>query len=275
MSTRTRGFRKDTRVFPSGPIHTLIGGHPVRDLPPPPAEAQLLEPLIRSALGGVQDQQQCSGCVGFTFSDVIGLRMAYLGSPIPLRSGLGIYTIARAEERRDPLNGESVTTPLTDGGSEPGLAVQGLIAYGAPSAEIWPYDPDRINAEPGWTRLEGASACLLPQDGYRAITESGGDFLTACRQMLAQGIPIPAAWDIDQAFEDAGPSTVVTAPDPSNLLGGHAISIIGYRPGQWRILNHWGSSWADGGMVWADDSFVLASMWACGLNFQPGPVSRR
>lgn len=262
---RGKGFRPDTKHQAVGLLRDVLGDY-INALATPPDSAQHLEPLIGHALGGVQDQGQTGSCVGFTFSDTIGLRCAYLGNPIPLRSGQGIYTLARCEARKDPSNGMTIATELTDGGTEPGLAVAALVAYGAPAATVWPYNADAINAEPSWMQLEGASASLLSESGYVDLSgHTGASRSLVVKTMLAQGIPVPLACQVDESFETYVGAGVLSAPK-GDLLGGHMISLIGYETNRYRLLNHWSSGWGDEGLAWVDESWLQAATNVYALN---------
>ena len=63
--------------------------------------------------------------------------------------------------------------------------------------------------------------------------------------------------------------------DSSEILGGHAVTIVGWRPGWWRIMNSWGTSWGDKGFFWLKwgglmkKSYVFATV--VGHSIKNGP----
>ena len=80
--------------------------------------------------------------------------------------------------------------------------------------------------------------------------------------------------DIDSV--DSSPYEYTPGSDNSDLiLGGHAVTIVGWRPGWWRILNSWGTSWGDKGFFWLkwgglmNDSYVFAT--EVGHSIKNGP----
>lgn len=274
--SRGKGYVRNVKDRTHGVLGVMLGAL-AASMPPETATLEDLLPMIDVQPDGsavlVRDQKTTSACVGFSLAEAIALRIAYLrakaaraagilAAAFPFPSPTGIYAVARAEERRDPANGKSPSTPLRDEGCQPGLAVQGLAEYGVPSSAAWPFDPATINAEPTWGELSAASAFIL--NGYYAITDTGAARILAVRQAIANGFPVPAGTDVDQPFEDCASDKPITAPI-GPLLGGHMISLIGYKPDParvgrylFRILNHWSDQWGDAGLAWVTEEFVFA-----------------
>ena len=54
---------------------------------------------------------------------------------------------------------------------------------------------------------------------------------------------------------------VRSANNKNNTLeGGHAILIVGWKDGFWRIQNSWGTGHADGGFFWLKWGSLMASV---------------
>jgi hypothetical protein len=213
----------------------------------------------------VYDQLQTSSCTGWAFAQAIKERCAIAGAQIPLPSPEAIYTFGRAIARQQAgLKPEDA--PLMDQGAQPSLVVQGMQQWGVPSNAVWPFDPNTINTEPKLGQLEYSAQFLIAQ--CTRVNSEGAGRLLDIRQAIASGYPVIVGTAVDQAFEDyAGgkqknglPSTV-SAPDPSNILGGHMMHLVGYTAtGLFRGVNQWGTSWGDSGFYWADESFLTSEL---------------
>lgn len=242
-----RGFRADSHVSTATPYVGQIGAVP--GLP------DYLEAYLQD-IGGVDDQEETSACVGFSFEEAIALRAAALGLKLPRGSALGCYSLGRCEEQRF----DGTSGPLTDNGSQPSLVVQGITEVGLISRDAWPFDSATVNNRPTLEQIEGAGATVpIVVNGFHMIMEFGAARLARIRQALDASCPVPLVVTADGAFQQAGPSTTLTAPAKVDL--DHMVTLISYdRIGRrFRILNHWGKTWADSGLVWVDEGFVLAS----------------
>jgi hypothetical protein len=220
---------------------------------------------IEKFMKGIYDQGQTSSCTGWAFAQAIMLRLAVLGSNIPLPSPEAIYVFGRAIARK--LQGQDATTPLTDSGAQPSLIVQGINQWGAPSNDAWPFDPNTINDEPNLAELKAAAAFVI-QSCYR-VSSTGAGRLQDIRHAIASGYPVLIGTAVDQAFENymggtdkkTGLPNVVTAPDPEQVLGGHMMHLVGYDANaMFRGVNQWGTSWGDRGLYYADESFITTNL---------------
>ena len=92
--------------------------------------------------------------------------------------------------------------------------------------------------------------------GYSRLTKSKTDYTidtVAIKQCLAQGMPVVIGALVTPSFEDL--TEKVWQPDADEgVIGGHAMCVVGYNDavegGAFRLLNSWGTDWADGGFVW-------------------------
>ncbi len=212
-----------------------------------PAEFSL-EPYITA----IYDQGQLSDCVGWSFASTIELRLRVMKTPIELPSPMAIYTFARVEDR-----GTAASGPLQDQGCQPIHAANGLSTYGAPPVSKWPVDPSHVNDEPNLLEIEVSSEFKFT--GFYRINSIGQQRLADVRQAIANGYPVSVGTAVDQAFENYDGTGVITAPDMSQVLGGHMISVVGYRAdGTFRGRNQWSTQWGDSGMFTADSRWVMA-----------------
>ena len=112
-------------------------------------------------------------------------------------------------------------------------------SYTVPPQEPSPDAPRVVNAEP------------LAHDLATVLWE------LLCGHPVVVGLRITEQWD--RPDEVIGPPT-------GDVLGGHAVCLVGYqREGdrvQLRVRNSWSSSWSDGGEAWLDAAW-LGLAW-CG-----------
>jgi hypothetical protein len=253
---RGMGYKPDTHDKSKDPSVRALLGAPMRL-----ASAASIENFMK----GIYNQLQTSSCTGWAFAQAIMLRIAVLGLNIPLPSPEAIYVFGRAIARQQA--GQDATTPLTDSGAQPSLIVQGINQWGAPSSAAWPFDPNTINDEPNFAELEAAAAFLI--QSCNRISSTGAGRLQDVRHALASGYPVIIGTAVDEAFENymggtnkkTGLPNVVTAPDPSKVLGGHMLHLVGYDANSlFRGVNQWGTSWGDRGLFWADESWITSDL---------------
>ena len=82
-------------------------------------------------------------------------------------------------------------------------------------------------------------------------------FINSVKKSLSEGCPVSGGFHIPQSFFEI--KSAIWTSDPSEVQkdwkhNGHAMAIVGYDDekagGAFRIMNSWGSGWADGGYVW-------------------------
>ena len=82
-------------------------------------------------------------------------------------------------------------------------------------------------------------------------------FINSVKKALSEGCPVSGGFHIPQSFFKI--NSAIWTSDPDEVQkdwkhNGHAMAIVGYDDnkagGAFRIMNSWGSTWADGGFVW-------------------------
>lgn len=247
FSAHGMGYKPDTHDKSKDPNTRMLLGARSFQMPN--------EYSLEQYIDTVRDQLQTSCCVGFAFARGVHILMAALGTPILWPSPAAIYTVARAKERG------SSSEPLQDEGSQPYLAVQGMLGlkddgWGIPSDRAWPFAEATIDDEPDLEELEVASGFDLT--GFNRIDTTGSQRATDVRHALSMGYPVCVGTQVDNAFENyTKKAKPITAPDPNNLLGGHMICVVGYNAdGTFRVCNSWGPTWGDAGLFTADEKWI-------------------
>jgi hypothetical protein len=234
----------------------------------------------------ILDQGQSSACGAHAASGSFATLQQRHGLPVVVPSPKLFYAGTRALMRADAVPSGALPA-LTDSGVEntsliAALATFGAVAMQGPTpdgrnSDIWtPLDiegipnapPANVNDEPNGAQI--IAAAVDPLAGAYTIATDDIDTLA---QSIASGVPVLTGGDVDQAFEDAGPSTIVQAPTAS--LGGHDLYLAGYRPSatvtgttEFLVVNSWGSTWAANGTVWASEAWVRSrwDLWPMDLN---------
>lgn len=84
-----------------------------------------------------------------------------------------------------------------------------------------------------------------------------GTSLTNWRTWLATKGPILTRLDVDDtwdlATENAGE---LDEYKPETTRGGHAVALVGYRPGAFIVRNSWGTGWGDNGFAYASLAYA-------------------
>lgn len=96
---------------------------------------------------------------------------------------------------------------------------------------------------------------MMKDDAYYKAPE---DAIASVKKALVEGSPISGGFFIPESFFKI--KSDVWNSDPNEISkdwkhNGHAMAIVGYDDkkggtGAFRIMNSWGSAWADGGFVW-------------------------
>lgn len=235
------------------PSHRRFGA--TRQIPAPGSYGGL-EPLV-GALGGVLEQGETETCVGFALSTGIDLHALAIGAMRPgdpRRSPVAPWAFAQVLQRGGKGPAEQ---PLLNVGVQPTLAATGMLKFGVPSVEQWPFDPANITREPTLAQLEGATAFRV--EGWTRVQSDGPQRLADVRLALSHGCPVAVGCDIDEAFEAYDGEGALGPSDASKIVGGHMPLLVGYdSAGRFRGLNSWGTTWGDRGFFWAMGEWLMS-----------------
>ena len=156
-----------------------------------------------------------------------------------------------------------------------------LLAYGAPRADLWPYDDKaRWKDEPSKEAYENAKLNELLQ--FARVAPGAGVLST-----VAAGFPVAMGCFLPKiAYDIAGQTGVM--PELSDAqwalpsIGGHAMLIVGYDLIRSTVLvrNSWGPRWGDGGYASIPFSVLdrgspPESLWVVGGLEQDGALTLR
>ena len=261
-----RGHKPDKAAQMPDGAHLLAAHVAADDLPDYATSSDLFRAFV-----DVGDQEQTSGCWGYTNREALTVYCAgQLGMTDLLSAGSAYYS-ARAMLRKLTLEAAGIAltresmlaNPLTDEGSEPTAGVLGLQQTGIATEVAWPslHDPAHLNAEEDLGEAEDAIVRVPVTVGaFGAIAAAPGkDRITAVRRALAplpdgtRGRMVPGSISTRSAgFENADGSRVLSAADFGPVGGwDHSCGLLAYRPsatrqGEFEFLlpNHWSKRWA-------------------------------
>lgn len=197
--------------------------------PPPPLSVSL-KPYVFVQNGGpgILNQRDTSGCTGFATAGATCTDLAARHTPIPCPSPVASYLLSICLSRALALKPGAPLPPLKDEGADPNENMDALARYGCPPIDVWgnyPPSSKTITQEPTVLQLEAASAWKLL--GAYAITSKGDTLAYELMSAIAGGCPVCFAVEVDGAFEENA-GAVISAPNPSDILGGHYLYAVGY-----------------------------------------------
>jgi Papain family cysteine protease/Domain of unknown function (DUF4384) len=140
-------------------------------------------------------------------------------------------------------------------GSNPINAFELLKSLGIPTLSTLPYNcGGEVNVE---AMLEGMDfrisdyqILFYPEEPDNQVK------INSVKKALSEGYPVMLGSMVPESFYTTGPLWVPQPTDggPSGQHGLHAMCIVGYdddkHEGSFRILNSWGTGWADNGFYW-------------------------
>ncbi len=214
---------------------------------------------LRPHAPACKDQNATQGCTGHGTSTGISTTCRAQGRPLPFEpSERGIYGVGRRIDL-------PIGAPLTDDGAMPMSVMRGVSAWGirptqAPSHGFnTDCTPDVVNANPTLGELEDDAKHMVV--GEYVITAIGSERVQQIRAALAAGFAVCFGVDVDDAFEAFDGTSVLGAPDPKKIRGGHWLCAVGYytdASGRTIVIfrNSWSDTWGQHGDGVGDEAFI-------------------
>lgn len=189
------------------------------------------------------DQGDTSACVGFATTTAVRLVAALGSSPLPPLSPLSVYATARILDDND----------MSDHGTRPRAALKAVQKYGVVSEDRWPFDPDMVTTPVPLDVIQAGVQARI--DKYYRIMSTGEARLQELRRAIASGYVPVFGMDIDDAYDYLGNDDYVPG---GAVRGSHYQCLIGYSARKFRVLNSWGSGWAQNGMGWLPNTWMVS-----------------
>lgn len=137
-------------------------------------------------------------------------------------------------------------------------AFKALNKWGLAKEALWPYK-DTLDA------LIKEPSANVYEDGLNAVAVKYAAVLQnerAIKETLLSGAAVSFGFNVYQSFFGSWANSTGLMPIPKKtevLQGGHAVTIIGWKPGYFLIQNSWGTNWGIAGKFWMPNSFLLNS----------------
>lgn len=149
-------------------------------------------------------------------------------------------------------------TVNSDAGAVIRDGIKVIANKGVPSEDLWPYDVSVFTHEPSKEAIEAAKQFKALE--YRAIDNRNKALMV---NALMEGFPISCGISVFESFmsEEVAKTGIVPMPDihNENLVGGHAIAVVGYIKEEdvFLMRNSWGTSWG------LDGYFKIPAAYLC------------
>lgn len=205
---------------------------------PIPARASLRKYVL-----SILNQGSLGSCTANAVAQAVRARLAFNGVTDPkLVSRLFLYYMARAYER---LQHE-------DSGAQLRNVFAGLVRYGYPAEEVWPYSDDASEGAPFMTMpraeafRESFDARLM---SYERIDSEGRERIDDCKRAIASGHLVVFGTAVSHTFCTGYFDARRPLPPPIGLEieGNHALTLAEYDGDDFGVPNSWGEGWGDGG----------------------------
>ncbi|MBK7171732.1 MAG: DUF4384 domain-containing protein [Bacteroidales bacterium] len=169
-------------------------------------------------------------------------------------------------------------------GSDPIIAVMTLMNMGTPFIRTVPYScdvkfsTDAVSEALKYT-IKDASVLFAPGEYEKTSQE----MIDMTKKALLEGTPVSGGFHLPESFFKIKSDVWISDPtevDKSWKHNGHAMAVVGFDDnksgGAFRILNSWGSNWADKGYVWMRyedySRYCILGLQVFGNPFTPDPT---
>lgn len=194
----------------------------------------------------VLDQKREGSCTGFALASVIHTLVRLRDNALPYRASPHmLYEMAR---RYDEWPGEKY-----EGSSARG-AIKGWHKHGVCREGLW---KGALDGE------VSRDALSLPLGAYYRVNHRD---LVALHAAISEVGVLYATTQVHAGWDEVGESGIISCSE--DIVGAHAIALVGYDNGGFWFQNSWGTKWGKGGLghISYDDWLANATdTWVCRL----------
>jgi len=216
--------------------------------PPIPASKDL-----RAAWWKINDQKSTGSCVGWATADGVARWHLVKAARLPNSELLSPRFVWMAAKETDSFETRPTTFVETEGTSLK-AALDVVRKFGAVRDKLMPFAAGTLY--PGDSKTFYALAAQLKILAYFNL----GSNLSNWRTWLATKGPILTRLDVDRTWDRAADTKgELEEYKPATARGGHAVALVGYRPGSFIVRNSWGTSWGDKGFGYASLAYAQSA----------------
>ena len=200
---------------------------------------------MRSKMQPIQDQGNLGSCTAFATTSLYGFL-----NPQYQSSQLFLYYNSRY---LDYLSGGN--SPTIDDGSTIYQSVKSSIKYGICNSSLWIYKDSNMPLKP-------TPACYTNAMNHQTITyKNVNQTIVDMKTCLNNGYPFMFGFLVYSSFVSNVVANTGIVPMPGRrerILGGHAVSCVGYNDTTQRLIcrNSWGVSWGDSGYFYMPYAYM-------------------
>lgn len=212
-----------------------------------PAQASLRHLIVE-----ILDQGPLGSCVANAGAQAVRAALVHGGAANPAAlSRLFAYYYARAI---------SPGSTQVDSGTEIRCFFDVIRKIGFCPEDAWPYDVAQFaRMPPPETHQQAIDQKTAV--GYYSITSIGRQRVEDVCNAIAAGHLVVFGTQVGAAFANYAPGAPAVDP-PVDWLGGHALCVVGYRPGaapgtiDFEVVNSWSEGWGDRGFCWMSEAYM-------------------
>lgn len=189
----------------------------------------------------VYDQGELGSCTANAVAGHLDFNRAKQGEALITPSRLFIYYNERSDQG----------TVNEDAGATIRESVKTIVKKGACPESEWPYDISMFTKQPSSKAYQDAVK-------YEALKylrlNQDQDHMKQC---LAEGYPFICGISVYESFMQSEGGNIPMPQKGEQLMGGHAVMIVGYTEDHWIMRNSWGESWGDKGYCYLPAQYLL------------------
>ncbi len=242
-----------------------------RVAPAPPGDRPA-RVLLTEYLPPVRNQGPQGSCVGWS--------SAYYNYTYAIAKNRRLSEEERAKETLifSPAFVYNQNNKGADNGMQIADAFQFLKEHGCAALSDMPYDAKNYKGQPEPPAVRKASRYKALDIAHLFVGKPFGKsapdldalktFLAETKQPFVMAIPIFDDFPKKGVPPDYVYHLTLENPKRSDLIGLHAITVVGYDDTlkAFRMVNSWGPNWGDQGFLWLDEAFVrdyAVEGWSC------------
>lgn len=215
-----------------------------------PVTAKLQQEIVdlRNYCTPIEDQGNLGSCTGQAIAGAIEMLNKRNNKQNDI-SRLFIYYFERL----------MINTVNYDSGAYIRDGIKSCYYNGVSLESLWPYDIKKFRSKPNTQALDDGKKRKVTL--YERVLDHNG-----CLDAINNGYPVVIGFDVYSSFVSRQVSRTGIMPYPDTkkeqLLGGHAVLLVGYNKQQGRYIarNSWGTNWGDRGYFYMPFQVIQNTM---------------